>query len=52
MTKRAARRRFYSLPNGQQMNYTMGMVWENMGKVVEVAGTKYLVKEDGWRKVT
>jgi hypothetical protein len=52
MTRRAANSRFITLPDGNQMQYSMEMMWkETMGKVVTVAGTKYLVKEDGWRKV-
>ena len=37
-------------PDGSTTPYTMRNVWQ-IGEVVEVAGTKYAIKEDGWRKV-
>lgn len=50
MTRRAYWQRGVTQSNGELMRYTMPMIWE-IGQKVTVAGTLYVIRADGWRKL-
>lgn len=50
MTKRAYWQRESRQADGSYVRYTMGQIWD-IGQIVVVAGTQYMIHDDGWKKI-